>query len=615
MLFHTLLACSLAGLARAQFPPEPEGITILRSKLHENVTISYKEPGICETTPGVRSYAGYVHLPPGTLNGAGEVQDYPINTFFWFFEARKNSANAPLAIWVNGGPGYSSVLNLLEENGPCRVEDDSKTTRLNPWSWNNEVNILYIDQPNQVGFSYDVPTNGSLKITVDEDGAEYFYYPEQFTETPKANLSYYPGTFASGNPAAAPNSTRSAAHAIWHFAQIWLGEFPHFKPKTNSISLWTEGYGGHFGPAFFQFFQTQNDKITNGSIKKKDAFYIHLDTLGIINGLIDLIYTGEAWYNFGYNNTYGIEVFNKTVYHELMHRWSRAGGCKERIIACQEALKKGDWVEICGALNTEDPGCGGPPFQQYYNGGRAWYDIAHPAADPFPKPYLYGYLMEESVLGALGVPVNFSKQSLAASQSIQGSLDVIQGSFLDSIGDLLDHGVSVHLMYGDRDYSCNWAGGEASSLAVPYKHSSDFTNAGYAPLLTTGGVDGMTRQFGNFSFTRVFQAGQEVPAYQPEAAYEIFKRATFHRDVPTGSVLVTDDFTTSGPRTIWNITNEPPEPPEPRCNVLKLQTCTSEVIDKIVTEKVIVKDWFVVDEVEERGSEDVFEDYESSGEL
>jgi hypothetical protein len=34
---------ALVGLAQAQFPPKPEGLTILKSKIHENVTISYKE--------------------------------------------------------------------------------------------------------------------------------------------------------------------------------------------------------------------------------------------------------------------------------------------------------------------------------------------------------------------------------------------------------------------------------------------------------------------------------------------------------------------------------------------------------------------------------------------
>ena len=89
-------------------------------------------------TPGVRSYSGYVHLPAGTLGDLNEQQAYPINTFFWFFEARKDPQHAPLSIWMNGGPGSSSLLGLLVENGPCSVNPDSNSTTLNPWSWNNE---------------------------------------------------------------------------------------------------------------------------------------------------------------------------------------------------------------------------------------------------------------------------------------------------------------------------------------------------------------------------------------------------------------------------------------------------------------------------------------------
>lgn len=95
------LVAGLISLVASQFPPNREGITVLKSKFHENVTISFKEvsyrvnthpgrtvlrsadcrmpqPGICETTPGVKSYSGYVHLPPGFIDGGD--QDYPINT-------------------------------------------------------------------------------------------------------------------------------------------------------------------------------------------------------------------------------------------------------------------------------------------------------------------------------------------------------------------------------------------------------------------------------------------------------------------------------------------------------------------------------------------------------
>jgi carboxypeptidase C (cathepsin A) len=151
MLRHGLgLLAAFASLAQldlaaAQFPPTPEGVKILNSRFNDDVYISYKEPNICETTPGVKSYSGYVHLPAGTLGDLNEEQPYPINTGFWFFEARKDPENAPLSIWMNGGPGSSSLLGLLVENGPCFVNPDSNSTYLNPWSWNNEGKLHYSD--------------------------------------------------------------------------------------------------------------------------------------------------------------------------------------------------------------------------------------------------------------------------------------------------------------------------------------------------------------------------------------------------------------------------------------------------------------------------------------
>lgn len=159
-----LAALGLATTTCAGFPPQPEGVTTLQSKIQPGISISYREPGICETTPGVRSCSGYVHLPPNALNETHEQQSYPINTFFWFFEARKDPGNAPLTIWLNGGPGGSSLVGALSGNGPCFVGNGSNSTYLNPWSWNNEANVPYIDQPVQVGYSYDTPTNVTASL-------------------------------------------------------------------------------------------------------------------------------------------------------------------------------------------------------------------------------------------------------------------------------------------------------------------------------------------------------------------------------------------------------------------------------------------------------------------
>jgi len=197
-------------------------------------------------------------------------------------------------------------MGLLGEMGPCFVTADSKDTYLNPWSWNNEVNLLFLDQPNQVGFSYDELTNGTLTVVEDGYFGPFSFQPvlRNFTdgEVPESNITYFPGTFSSQRVAATQNSTFSAAHAFWHFAQTWFIEFPHYKPEDNRISLWAESYGGHYGPGFFHFLQQQNDKIRDGTSKEKGAHYLHLDTLGIVNGLIDNVVQGPSWPHMAYNN-------------------------------------------------------------------------------------------------------------------------------------------------------------------------------------------------------------------------------------------------------------------------------------------------------------------------
>jgi hypothetical protein len=129
-------------------------------------------------------------------------------------------------------------MGLLQENGPCFVGEDSNSTYRNPNSWNNEVNLLYIDQPSQVGFSYDIPTNGTQNL------ADAVVTPLNFTkEIPEQNNTVFAGTFSSQSNLTTANSTIHAAHAIWHFAQTWFSEFPFYKAHDDRVSLWSESYG------------------------------------------------------------------------------------------------------------------------------------------------------------------------------------------------------------------------------------------------------------------------------------------------------------------------------------------------------------------------------------
>ena len=56
---------------------------------------------------------------------------------------------APTAMWLQGGPGSSSMLGLFELHGPFKVVDNNGTPepQENPWSWNKVANMIYVDQP------------------------------------------------------------------------------------------------------------------------------------------------------------------------------------------------------------------------------------------------------------------------------------------------------------------------------------------------------------------------------------------------------------------------------------------------------------------------------------
>jgi hypothetical protein len=61
--------------------------------------------------------------------------------------------------------------------------------------------------------------------------------------------------------------------------------FPEYKPHNERISIFAESYGGKYGPTFMNYFLKQNEKITNGTISGPGVHYLHLDTLGIVNGM------------------------------------------------------------------------------------------------------------------------------------------------------------------------------------------------------------------------------------------------------------------------------------------------------------------------------------------
>lgn len=83
------------------------------------------------------------------------------NLFFWHFSHRHIAKRQRTVIWLNGGPGCSSMDGALMEVGPYRVKDENTLVE-NPGAWNEFANLLFVDQPVGTGFSY-VDTNAYLR--------------------------------------------------------------------------------------------------------------------------------------------------------------------------------------------------------------------------------------------------------------------------------------------------------------------------------------------------------------------------------------------------------------------------------------------------------------------
>jgi carboxypeptidase C (cathepsin A) len=79
------------------------------------------------------------------------------------------------ALWLNGGPGSSSLIGLLTELGQFQINDDSLNATgvpnlfYNPYSWNKVANVIFLESPKGVGFSYCL--NRANCINTDESTA------------------------------------------------------------------------------------------------------------------------------------------------------------------------------------------------------------------------------------------------------------------------------------------------------------------------------------------------------------------------------------------------------------------------------------------------------------
>lgn len=558
------LGC-LCSIALTQYPPpiNADGVITIPSPITPNITVSYKSVpvGTCTTVFRTqKQYSGYITLPPDILDPS--QGNYTINTFFWFIEARQLPETAPLTIFINGGPGSSSMVGLFQEVGPCQVVEISKDrlgTVARDWGWDRRSNLIFIDQPVQVGFSYDTTTNASLNL-LDES----LLIPPGPRPIMQPDLTFLNGTFGSGNPSFTANTSQIAAQSIWHFLQTFLTSFPEYntalrkeaKEQNAEVHLFTESYGGKYGPAVGSFFRSQSDRRQRDLDYTNRTIEIGLKSLGIINGWIDLLTQAPFHPRFAYQNSYGIEAISQLQQLNSLSAYRSADGCQQLTLDCRalasarDPLGKGNIDEVNEACSAAQYLCQTQVVGPYTVSGRSIYDISQNMLDPFPQSHHLEYLNQVTVQEAIGVPVNYTQDSLAVFSAFNTTGDYARNEIIADLVDLLQSGVRIALIYGDRDYICNWLGGEEVSFALAGAAGASYLPwyaAGYAPIVANGSyVGGVVRQFGNLSFSRIYDAGHLVPAYQPETMFTVFARIIDGTDIGTGAPIDLSTFATSG---------------------------------------------------------------------
>ncbi|KAG6120899.1 hypothetical protein E4U14_002950 [Claviceps sp. LM454 group G7] len=164
----------------------------------------------------VKQYSGYL-----------DDDEKDKHLFYWFFESRNDPKNDPVVLWLNGGPGCSSLTGLFMELGPASINKKVELVH-NPSSWNANASVIFLDQPVNVGYSYG---SGSVSNTV------------------------------------------AAGKDIYALLTLFFHQFPEY--ATQDFHIAGESYAGHYIPVF-----------TSEILSHKER-NINLKSVLIGNGLTD----------------------------------------------------------------------------------------------------------------------------------------------------------------------------------------------------------------------------------------------------------------------------------------------------------------------------------------
>ena len=435
--------------------------------------------------PDVTQISGYVDIREGA------------HLWFILYESRSSPKTDPLVLWLNGGPGCSSSTGMLFELGPCNIADEGERVEYNEHAWNSKANLLFLDQPLDVGYSYS-----DTGETID-------------------------------------NSVKSAED-VYAFLQLFLTRFPKYAHLPLTVAA--ESYGGHYAPHIGAEIHKKNKQLSQQASLSEFAPIVHvnLESLMIGNGLTDpqVQFSSVADYACSPENKFHLFEPDSETCQSL---YKRAEMCSTLIEQCYRFNTR--LVCVPAALY-----CWGSLYGPAQDLGVNLYDVRQQCdhdkdgALCYPQMNWIETLMNKpDIKKQFGVPssVEFQSCNMQLNQQfmMQGDSMVNSAALLPP---LLEDGIRVLIYAGEADFMCNAIGNHKWVLEFENPFHEEIQNATNVPLYTfskglkpkrAGWVVKAGDHAGNLTFAWIDNAGHMVPHDQPAVSLNMLNRWLRNKDL------------------------------------------------------------------------------------
>ncbi|KAE9590161.1 hypothetical protein Lal_00027914 [Lupinus albus] len=425
---------------------------------------SFPEADKISTLPGqpqvkFKQYSGYITVD--------EKQKRAL--FYYFSEAEVESASKPLVLWLNGGPGCSSVgAGAFIEHGPFKPSENGLVK--NEYSWNKEANMLYLESPAGVGFSYS--TNQSFYDFVNDE------------ITAKDNLV---------------------------FLQNWFTKFPEY--TNNDFFITGESYAGHYVPQLAQLI-----------VKTKTKF--NLKGIAIGNPLLefntDFNSRADFLWSHGLISDSTFKIFTKVCNYSQIRRQVQSGTLSS-ICAGVNKLVSTEVSRYIDAYDVTLDVCLSSAYQQAYvlNQLTQLQEVAR--VDVCEEDETITYLNRKDVQEALHARLVGTNTWSTCSEVLKYDMQNLEVPTISILGALFKSNIRVLVYSGDQDSVIPLLGTRSlvNGLAKEFELN---TTISYRAWFEGKQVAGWTQVYGNIlSFATIRGASHEAPFSQPERSLVLLK--------------------------------------------------------------------------------------------